>query len=373
MKILQLANHCHRIGNGIMNVAVDLACEQARLGHEVVFASAGGSYVELMKGYGVRHVEIAQYWRQPLAALKGAWRLRRLLGAFKPDIVHAHMKSGALLASLFNRPRRFGLAASLHNEWQRTATLMGVADRVIAVSESTCAAMRARGLTDAQLRTVRNGPVGSPRAMPDAAPGPKLMRPALLTVCGLYQRKGVLDLIEAFAAIAGQHPSARLYIAGDGPERALFEQAAGATGLGSRIVFLGYVENPAPLFAQADVFVLASRAEPFGLVLAEAREAGCAIIGADTGGVPEVLEHGAAGVLVPPKNPAALAEAMHRLLSDDEARQSYQRRARENLEWLSCARMAAETVAVYRDLIDDLAGGAPALARAKPRLLSRVR
>jgi glycosyltransferase involved in cell wall biosynthesis len=373
VKILHLANHCHRIGNGIMNVAVDLACEQSRLGHEVVFASAGGSFVELMQGYGVRHVEIAQYWREPLAALRGAWRLRRLLDAFKPDIVHAHMKGGALLASLFNRPRRFGLVTSLHNEWQRAAKLMGVADRVIAVSEASCAAMRARGLTEAQLRTVRNGPIGSPRALSDAAPTAQLKRPALLTVCGLYRRKGVLELIEAFAAMAGEHESAHLYIAGDGPDRAVFEQAAGATGLASRIAFLGYVENPAPLFAQADVFVLASHSEPFGLVLAEARAAGCAIIGADTGGVPEVLEHGAAGVLVPPKDPAALAEAMRRLLGDDEARRSYQRRAAENLDWLGCARMTAETLSVYRELIDDLASGAAALSRAKPWLLPRVR
>ena len=87
-------------------------------------------------------------------------------------------------------------------------------------------------------------------------------------------------------------------------------------------------------------------------MLAEAREAGCAIVATAVGGVPEVLEHGRAGVLVAPGDAAALATALDRLLADGTARADLRRRATENIRWLSCARMAAETIAVYREALD---------------------
>lgn len=353
MKVLHLANHCHEIGNGIMNVAVDLACEQARMGHNVLFGSAGGSYVELLEAHGVRHVFIPQHWRRPFAALGGFHALGRLLREQAPDIVHAHMMTGALMARALAPFADFALVATVHNEWQRSAVLMGVGDIVVCVSDAVGEAMAARGIDRAKLRTVRNGPLGSPRHRPaGSAPAPTLLRPAILTLCGMVRRKGVAELIDAFATIAERRPEARLYLAGDGPDRAEFEEQAARLPCAARIVFLGFVPEPAPLLAQADVFVLASRNEPFELVLAEAREAGCAIVATAVGGIPEVLEHGRSGVLVAPGDAAALATALDRLLADKKARADLQRRAAENIRWLSCARMAAETIAVYREALE---------------------
>ena len=123
MKILHLANHCHEIGNGIMNVAVDLACEQARMGHIVLFGSAGGSYVELLEAHGVRHVFIPQHWRRPVAALGGFHALGRLLREQVPDIVHAHMMTGALMARAGLREAR----RSPISPWSRPSTTNGSA------------------------------------------------------------------------------------------------------------------------------------------------------------------------------------------------------------------------------------------------------
>jgi glycosyltransferase involved in cell wall biosynthesis len=371
MKILHLANHCHRIGNGIMNVAVDTACEQAAMGHQVAFASAGGSFVELLQARGVAHHEIWQYWRRPRRLPGGVLRLRRLLSELQPDVVHAHMMSGALLARAMQRG--YALVTSIHNDFQRSSSVMRVGDRVIAVSDATRQAMLARGLSDRQLRTVRNGPLGSPRSGLRNGESPRLERPAILTVCGLYRRKGVSELIEAFANLSDKHPAARLYIAGDGPDRDLFQEQARRTHVSERIVFLGFAPNPAPLFAQADIFVLASHAEPFGLVIAEAREAGCAIVGSDTGGIPEVLEFGEAGLLTPPGDAAALTQVLDRLLGDAGFRANYQRKARQNLHWLSCARMAEETVAVYREAIEEARRRRGSATLRWSRLLARVR
>ena len=148
---------------------------------------------------------------------------------------------------------------------------------------------------------------------PRARVGADAAGPAILTLCGMVRRKGVAELIDAFATIAERRPDARLYLAGDGPDRAEFEGRRPACPARRGSPSSASFPNRRPLLAQADVFVLASRNEPFGLVLAEAREAGCAIVATAVGGVPEVLEHGRAGVLVAPGDVAALAAALDRL------------------------------------------------------------
>ncbi len=97
MRVLHILNHVQEIGNGIVNVAVDLVCLQARAGHEVAIASAGGEYEELMARYGVRHFKLDQT-RTPINLLKATARYRAIAQEFQPDIVHAHMMTGVVLA-----------------------------------------------------------------------------------------------------------------------------------------------------------------------------------------------------------------------------------------------------------------------------------
>ncbi|MBX9932024.1 MAG: glycosyltransferase family 4 protein [Methylobacterium sp.] len=348
LRILHLANHCHEIGNGIMNVAVDLACAQAEQGHTVSFASGGGSYVPLIESAGVRHHRLDQHWRRPLAVPGALLRLRALLKRERPDIVHAHMMTGAVLARMLRPGAKWRLVTTVHNEWQRSAVVMGVGDKVIAVSDAVARQMAKRGIASSRIEVVRNGPLGSPRRRYDGARAIDLGSPSILTVAGLYARKGIADLIAAFAIVAARHPLASLTIVGDGPDRTAFEVQARASGYSERIRFAGFAPDPMPYFRGTDIFVLASHSEPFGLVLAEAREAGCACIGCTVGGIPEVLEEGHAGLLTPPYDPPALARTLLALIEDPVSLAHWRRAARQNLDWLSTRRMAADTVAVYR-------------------------
>jgi len=352
MKILHLANHCDEIGNGIMNVAVDIACKQARLGHRVAFASAGGSYVELLRRHGVEHFCIEQPWRRPIALMIGAFALRRLMISFKPDIVHAHMMTGAVLAHYLRRSASYRLITTVHNEWQRSAIFMGVGDLVIAVSDQVRERMHNRGIPSDKLRVVRNATLGSPRR-PAIEAGHQtiiLDRPSVVTVAGMCYRKGIAELIQAFSKVASEaHPNATLYIAGDGPDRKAFEALAASVPCGDRIRFVGFLRDPRPYLAQADVFVLASRSDPSPLVIPEAREAGCAIVATAVGGIPEALEHGRAGVLVPPEDLESLAANICYLLSDPKERLLWQQRSCENLDWLRVDRAVEETLAIYRE------------------------
>jgi len=167
----------------------------------------------------------------------------------------------------------------------------------------------------------------------------------------MYRRKGIAELIAAFEGIASRFRTAHLYLVGDGPDRAEFEDLAGRSTASPRIHFEGFQKEPQRYMLAADVFVLASYYESFGLVLTEAREAGCAIIASKVTGIPEALEGGKAGLLVPPKDVSALEDALVRLLSAPEQKARWQKLALQNLEAYSVDRMAKETEAVYRELL----------------------
>jgi glycosyltransferase involved in cell wall biosynthesis len=100
-----------------------------------------------------------------------------------------------------------------------------------------------------------------------------------------------------------------------------------------------------------DIFVLASHAEPAGLVLSEAREAGCAILGTHVGGIPEMLDQGRAGILVPPSRPDLLAAALLPLLQNPGELAQARENSQINIENLALSRVARQTEQVYRELL----------------------
>lgn len=356
MRILHLLNDAQNIGNGIINVAVDLACTQARGGHAVALASGGGGYETLLAKENVRHVVLDQR-RRPAVIVKAIAKLRRLVREFEPNIVHAHMVTGTVLAWLARGRAGYQLVTTVHREYDRQAVLMGLADRVIVVSGQGRALMRRRGIPDTKLAIVQNGPLGSPRRThARASPARVIARPAVVTVAGMYRRKGVADLLRAFATIAGEFPLLQLYLVGNGPDRAEFEQQAQRLACRNRIHFEGFQPFPEEYMRQADIFVLASHGESSPLVIAEARAAGAAVIGTAVNGIPALLEQGRAGLLVAPHDPAALAEKLRYLLANAGALRQWQKSAVENLSWLSVERVCTETMCVYGDALQRRSG-----------------
>lgn len=358
MQILHIINHVQKIGNGIVNVAVDLACLQAQSGHDVAVASAGGEYELLLAQHSVKHFQLNQS-RQLLNINKAAWRYRQIVQTFQPDIVHAHMMTGVVLAGVLRCGYEYGLVSTVHNEFQRSAVLMGLADRVIAVSHAVANSMVQRGISNKKLRVISNGTLGSPRnrQITDYQPLP-LHRPAITTVAGMYFRKGIAELIEAFIKIAIDFPQAHLYLVGNGPDRPIFEAMVEKiafsnawVGLRQRIHFEGFQPEPQRYMLATDIFVLASHCESFGLVLTEAREAGCAIIASDVDGIPETLDNCQAGILVPPKDSQTLAAALADLLSNPKKLNRWKSLAKQNLDRFSAARVNEETLAVYREVV----------------------
>ena len=137
----------------------------------------------------------------------------------------------------------------------------------------------------------------------------------------LDQVKGVPLLLEAFGRIRARHPQARLTIAGDGPAREMLEVAArpiNEQAGGEAVRFAGYIDEPgvAALLAEADMLVLPSFAEGLPVVLMEAFASGIPVIATQVAGVPELVEDGISGFIVPPGDVDTLAARMDRLLSE---------------------------------------------------------
>lgn len=349
MRILHLLNDIRELGNGIINVTIDLACLQAQAGHEVAIASAGGEYEALLATYGVKHFCLDQR-RRPFNLFKAVYRWRQIVQELQPDIVHAHMMTGMVLAWSLKRQFPYALVSTVHNEFQRNAILMGLADRVIAVSRAVAESMQQRGIPVHKLRVVCNGTLNSPRQRWIGAAKP-LQRPAIVTIAGMYHRKGIADLIAAFTQIARACPTAHLYLVGDGPDRNQFKQQAQQTLVSDRIHFEGFQPDPQCYLQSTDIFVLASHREPFGLVLSEAREAGCAIVASYVDGIPEALNHGHAGILIPPANVDALSQTITELLKQPKLLKTWQERSQQNLAWLRVDRVLQETLLIYQELV----------------------
>jgi glycosyltransferase involved in cell wall biosynthesis len=351
MRILHIMNHLSDRGNGIVNLAVDLGIEQAKAGHAVAVAAGHGGYENLLQQFGIVYYYLDQ--KQAPKNLLVAFRNgKRIVDAFQPDIIHVHMRVGLLIGWFWSRVKHVPMVAHLHNVHDRSSLLMGLADRIIAVSSSVKQSMEKQGIRSGKLRVVLNGTLNSERMRQYVSNQPApLQRPAITAVGGMNDRKGIEELIAAFNMIAGEFAGAHLYLVGHGPEREKFERQAAESPFWERIHFEGFQSDPMKYMLASDIFVLPSRRESFGLVLTEAREAGCAIIATNVDGIPEALDGGAAGLLVPPKDPVALAAALRMFLEDENLRDSWRKKAQQGIEGFTTAHMAQEVEKIYRELV----------------------
>jgi glycosyltransferase involved in cell wall biosynthesis len=179
----------------------------------------------------------------------------------------------------------------------------------------------------------------------------EIRHPAIITVGGMHPRKGIVDLLQAFSIVRKTCLEAHLYLLGEGPCQEEYEALAKSLNLVGSTHFLGFRDDPREYLSAADIFVLASHSDPGPLVIAEARNAGCAIIATNVDGIPEMLDHGAAGLLVPPKDPATLAAAIDGFLTDRAKLKKYSDMARKNVERFTISRVCQEMDEVYRELV----------------------
>jgi glycosyltransferase involved in cell wall biosynthesis len=231
---------------------------------------------------------------------------------------------------------------------QIEAAPMNLADVLIAVSRAGRAGLEQVGRAARPILVIPYSV--EPLPPPAALPAP---RAGFVITClaRLAPQKGHAHLLEAVARVAREVPGARLLLAGEGPLRGELQAQAGRLGLNGRASFLGLVPRAAlpDLLAQTDVVVLPSFWEGSPVALIEAMSAGKPIVASNVGGNPELVANGENGLIVPPGDPEALAQALLRLARDGALRERMGRLSRQRFErgGFSPAEVAAQTLRAY--------------------------
>ncbi len=260
-------------------------------------------------------------------------------------ILHVHGYAAADFGRL--AARRLGAALVLHEHFAdpRMPAYQGVADRLL--SGLTDRAIAVSGSTRDFLVRERHVPAGRVRLIWNGAPldefapvSPDVARQArqslgvaddtLLvgTIGRLSEQKGHRYLVEAAAALLARRPKAHLLIVGDGDQMDALKTQAAVLGIASRVTLAGHREDVPALLGAIDVFAISSTYEGTPLALFEAMAAGKAIVSTAVDGCREVLEDGVTALLVPPRDPPALAAAVGRVMDDATLRRSLAGNAR---------------------------------------------
>lgn len=321
---------------GAQRIAIALAEAWAREGHDVtiaVFNRGEGHYDTHVPVVVLDAPARAGLLRKALTLLARAERLAALVRRDRPDRVLGFMESANFPATLAcaRAGNLADLTVSVRDNpasfpWLFRRLLPIVyrwPGRIVAISQGVAGALVAMGLPSERIVTILN-PLDLDAAEAGArAPLPREIAgegPYIVAVGRLAPQKGFDMLLDSFAAIA-PHTEARLLILGEGAERPRLEARARALGLAERVSMPGKVANPFVYMAHAECFVLPSRHEGWGNVLAEAMSVGCPVVAFDCPFGPRELL-GDAGLLVPAQNGPELTAALRRVLSDDALRAS---------------------------------------------------
>jgi len=312
-------------GSGTFVAGVGLTAGLRALGHEV-------TVVRPDRAHGPLGFTAHRFWFNrsiDAARLAGddwvvGWDMDGYRIAGDPRIRFATYIHGQLADEA--RFERGAVAFSMRLQARAERRSVRHADRVLTVSEYSRRRLAAEYGRDAVAIDVVPPAFDSDRwadALATATREPRTdSRPTVLCVCRMYPRKDVGTLIRAIARVRRALPKVRLVVIGDGPERHRWERLATELQLREAVTFRGQVDFATLVasFATCDVFCLPSRQEGFGIVLLEAMAAGKPIVACDGTAAVELLDDGRHGVLVPPGEAQAMADALLALLTDADRR-----------------------------------------------------
>jgi glycosyltransferase involved in cell wall biosynthesis len=296
-------------------------------------------------------------------ALRDLWRLIR---ALRPDIVHTHSSKAGFLGRL--AARLAGVPHILHTPHGHVfqGYFSPGATRAFAALERLAARWTDRiiTLTDAeaeQHRALRIGraaqfvtiPSGVDLETVEGAVPARVVPDGRVIGCvgRLVPIKGHCHLLDAVPGILARCPEARFVLVGDGELRPTLEAQARMLGVADRVVFTGFREDVPALLAGMDIVALPSLNEGMGRVLVMAMALGKPVVATRVGGVPELLQEGAAGALVPPGDPGALGEAVRELLRDPTRATALGEAGRRRAARYGATAMVEALTQLYREVV----------------------
>ena len=317
----------------------------------------------------------------PFADARTFLALRSIFKTGKFDIVHTHMSKAVLIGSIAAKWMRVPLIVNTaHNLgfialpnralrllfWVYDFLLSRLfIDRVITVSDKVRDRIVAtRMLPTKRVAAIHNGMYIDKFEVPQmelAARRQELLAGPddVLIVCvaRLVWFKGLSTLVEAMPDIVRSVPKSRFVVVGDGPLKAELTAQAESLGMGNRLQLIGERRDIPAILRASDLFVLPSVSEGLPISIMEAMAAGLPVVATDVGGIAELVEEGKTGLLVPSRQPGALASALIKLANNPKWRQTFGANGKQRIATeFSPSKMARCTAALYRDSLSDRGG-----------------
>ncbi len=325
---------------GAQRHVYDLACALLARNYDVAVVTGGfGPLTENLQARGVRIIPIAMRQRRSfLLDLMTFGPLFPLISIFRserPDIVHLHSAKagglGALAARIACVPRIIFTAHGWEfNAPRNRATKAGIrffswltmllTHTTIAVSEAVRRDVRAWPFLKNRLVVVRLGVACATLLDREDARRelslPETEQPIIGMISELHPTKRIEDALQAMVIVRRTWPESRLVVIGDGQLRTRLENLRDELSLQDAVIFAGAKPEAGRLMKAFDVFVHTSQSEALGYVVLEAGCAALPVVATRVGGIPEIIESNREGLLVPPRTPARIAEAVVSLLAD---------------------------------------------------------
>lgn len=359
---MKIGISCYPVYGGSGVVATELGIELARRGHEVHFITYAMPFrlSTFVENVYYHEVEIPSYplFDHPPYSLALTVAMNNTAVKHGLDVIHAHYAvphaTSAWMAKEMTGPNGFSVVTTLHGT---DITLVGQDPSYQSITQFSI--QRSDGLTAVseylRRETVEHFDIPKERieVIPnfvdlnlykrDAHPchRSRLSEPGesiVMHISNFRAVKRVVDAVHAFARMSRKLP-ARLVLIGDGPERGRVQAAAEEEGVADRVTFLGKQESVAEILSCADLFILPSATESFGLVALEAMACGVPVIATNVGGLPEVVPNGQAGFLTPIGAVDEMAERGLEILRDKEKWRAMSAAARAAAEEFSVDRV----------------------------------
>jgi glycosyltransferase involved in cell wall biosynthesis len=347
MKILHIIDSGGLYGAEI--VLLNLIAEQIKLGLDPTLGSIGEKRIEekAIEAEAIkRGFKVKKFQMRPGPNIVGAWKILQFAHKEGIDVMHCHGYKGNIFFGFIpKRIRKIPLVSTLHGwtntngltkmlfyEWLDSKSLKFI-DAVVLVSEAMKSNPKLKNRKGLNLHVVPNGislfdkQKGFDNSINATSDSLKIDQ-SFINFCKkgftigsigrLSREKGYKHLIEALKLLVQQGIDARLVIIGEGSERANLKGLVGRYKLSDRIMMPGYRESAKDYIPLFNVFVIPSLTEGLPMTLLEAMQVKVPIVATKVGGIPEVLGHGRAGILIQPSNPKVLAEGISRLYYDEK-------------------------------------------------------